>query len=144
MDYHFDRIHQWVPEQMFISALSMSSSVLNRDKPDRSSFIDLRLVDKPGPPTTHRVRPEVVGPGKAAIVLEKRRGIWEGSEDKLELNRIFFIKSISYFLSYFYLSVYMMNNLLPNIWRNCRHIYESIKIYNIMVHPPNNDNFSLY
>ena len=60
---------------MFISASSMSSSVLNRDKPDRSSFIDLRLVDKTGRPTTHRVRPEVAGPGKAAIVLEKRRGI---------------------------------------------------------------------
>lgn len=81
MDYHFDRIHQWVPKQMFIYACSMSSSVLNRDEAARSSFIDFRLVDEPGPPTTHHVRPEVVGPGKAAIVLEKRRGIWEGSED---------------------------------------------------------------
>ena len=74
MDYHFDRINQSVPEQMFISACSMSSSVLDRDEADWPSFIDLRLVDESGPPTIHHVRAEVAGARTAAVVLRRAEG----------------------------------------------------------------------
>ena len=35
MSYHFDRISQSVPEQMFVSAYSMSGSVLDQNEVDR-------------------------------------------------------------------------------------------------------------
>lgn len=64
--------NQSVPEQMFVSAYSMSGSVLEKNEADSASLTDLRLVDELCPPTIHHVRAEVVEARTVAVEREGR------------------------------------------------------------------------